>query len=123
MPAIDSQLVELSNILGGCERIKNTPIPFTYTILIHRIVAFYCLLLPFGIIDTAGELTPVVVLLISHAFFGLDAIGDEIEQPFGTLPNHLPLATISRNVEINLLELTDDPSRPEPLTPVNGLLE
>lgn len=120
--AIETQLAELSNILGACERIKNTPIPFTYTVLIHRIVAFYCLFLPFGLVDTAGVLTPVVVFLISHAFFGLDAIGDEIEEPFGVLPNNLPLDTISRNIEINLLEMMGEADRPEPLQPQLGVL-
>lgn len=120
--AVDGQLVELSNILGACERIKNTPIPFTYTVLIHRLVAFYCLFLPLGIIDSAGMLTPVVTFLISHAFFGLDAIGDEIEEPFGTQPNHLPLTAISRNIEINLLELLGESNLPEPIRPVNRLL-
>lgn len=120
--AVDAQLVELSNILGACERIKNTPIPFTYTVLIHRIVAFYCLLLPFGLVETAGALTPVVVFLISHAFFGLDAVGEEIEEPFGVLPNHLPLDTISRNIEINLLEMLGETERPEPLQPRHGVL-
>ncbi|EAR21752.1 bestrophin family protein [Nitrococcus mobilis] len=122
VPDIDAQLIELSNILGGCERIKNTPIPFTYTVLIHRIVAFYCLFLPFGLVDTIGVLTPVVVFLISHAFFGLEAIGDEIEEPFGTEPNDLPLATISLNIEINLLELIGEPNRPEPLAPQKDIL-
>jgi putative membrane protein len=120
--AIDLQLVELSNIQGACERIKNTPIPFTYTVLIHRIVAFYCFALPFGLIETVGVLTPLVVFLISHAFFGLDAIGDEIEQPFGVLPNHLPLASISRTIEINLLELIGETNLPEPLQPQDRVL-
>ena len=120
--AIDGQLVELSNIMGACERIKNTPIPFTYTVLIHRIVAFYCFFLPFGLINTAGILTPVVVFLISHAFFGLDAIGDEIGEPFGTLPNNLALSSLSRTIEINLLELINDPNRPEPEAPIDGVL-
>lgn len=123
MPAVDGQLVELSNIMGACERIKNTPIPFTYTVLIHRIVAFYCLSLPFGIVDSAGILTPFVVFLISHAFLGLDDIGDEIEQPFGTQPNNLPLTTISRTIEINLLELLKEPNLPEAVKPVRGILE
>jgi ion channel-forming bestrophin family protein len=122
VPEIDQQLVELSNVLGGCERIKNTPIPFTYTVLIHRIVGFYCLFLPFGLVDTATILTPFVVFLVSHAFFGLDAVGDEIEQPFDTEPNDLPIAAISRNIEINLLSILKDPSRPEPIKPVNGIL-
>lgn len=119
--AVDDQLVELSNIMGACERIKNTPIPFAYTVLSHRMVTFYCLFLPFGLVDTTKLLTPVVVFLIAEAFYGLDAIGDEIENPFGTLSNHLPLATISRSIEINLLELLGDPNRPAPLQPQNGV--
>ena len=122
VPDIDRQFVELSNILGGCERIKNTPIPFTYNVLIHRLVAFYCLFLAFGLVDTVKVLTPLVVFLVSQAFFGLDAVGDEIEQPFETDPNDLPLASISRNIEINLLEILKDPSRPEPIKPENGIL-
>lgn len=121
-PFMDAQLNELSNILGACERIKNTPIPFSYSVLIHRIVASYCLFLPFGLVETTGALTPVVVLLISYAFFELDAIGDEIENPFGLQPNDLSLTAISRNIEINLLELIDDPDRPEPLKPVGDIL-
>ena len=61
--------------------------------------------------------TPIVVFLISHAFFGLDAIGNEIESPFDKQPNNLPLMAISRNIEINLLELINNPDRPEPLKP------
>jgi len=121
-PFMDAQLSELSTILGGCERIKNTPIPFSYSVLIHRIVASYCLFLPFGLVETTGVLTPVVVLLISYAFFELDAIGDEIENPFGLQPNDLPLNTISRTIEINLLELINNPDRPEPLETEQDIL-
>ncbi|SFE82295.1 bestrophin family protein [Nitrosomonas sp. Nm166] len=121
-PLMNNQLNELSNILGACERIKNTPIPFSYSVLIHRIVASYCLFLPFGLVETTGMLTPVVVLLISYAFFELDAIGDEIEDPFGLQPNDLPLKAISRNIEINLLELINDPDRSEPIKPEDGIL-
>lgn len=121
-PFMDAQLNELSTILGGCERIRNTPIPFSYSVLIHRIVASYCLFLPFGLVETTGVLTPVVVLLISYAFFELDAIGDEIENPFGLQPNDLPLNAISRTIEINLLELLDAPDRPEPLKPEHDIL-
>ncbi len=121
-PFMDAQLNELSTILGGCERIKNTPIPFSYSVLIHRIVASYCLFLPFGLVETTGVLTPIVVLLISYAFFELDAIGDEIENPFGLQPNDLPLNAISRTIEINLLELINEPDRPEPLKPEQDIL-
>ncbi len=90
--------------------------------LLHRLVAFYCLFLPFGIVSSARWLTPVVVLLISHAFFGLDEIGDEIEQPFGEEPQDLPLLAICRIVEINLLQAIDETEIPEVLRPVDGIL-
>ncbi len=101
---LERTLTTITDVQGGCERIKNTPIPFAYTVLLHRTVAFYCFFLPFGIIDTARWLTPLVVMLVSHAFLGLDEIGDEIEEPFGTDPQDLPLATISQTIEINLLQ-------------------
>ncbi|GAB4141891.1 MAG: bestrophin family protein [Planctomycetaceae bacterium] len=113
--ALEKTLAEITNVQGGCERIKNTPIPSVYTILIHRVVGFYCFFLPFGLVDTAGVLTPLVVLLVSHAFFGLDAIGGEIEQPFGMDKNDLPLHAISRTIEINLLQLIDEQDLPEPV--------
>ena len=121
-PVLEASLTEMTAIQGGCERIKSTPIPFTYTVLIHRTVGFYCVTLPFGIVDQVGIMTPVVTILIAHAFFGLDVIGDEIEDPFGRHLNDLPLEAITRSVEINLLELLGDESVPEPLRPVDGIL-
>lgn len=122
LPALDQSLTTLTDIQGGCERIKNTPIPYAYTVLIHRLVAFYCFFLPFGIVQTVGPLTPIVVLLISHAFFGLDEIGDEIEDPFDTDPQSLPLDALCRTIEVNLLQAIDAPDVPEMLEPVDGIL-
>jgi len=117
LPVLEESLTEMTAIQGGCERIKNTPIPFDYNILIHRIVAFYCFFLCFGIVDTVKQMTPPVVLLISYAFFGLDAIGDELEDPFGTGPHDLPLTALSRTIEINVRQQigeTDVPAMVEP---------
>lgn len=120
---IERTLTDITNVQGGCERIKNTPIPFAYTILTHRIVAMYCFALPFGIVHTVGWLTPVVVLLISYAFLGLDDIGDEIDDPFGTQEQHLPLTALCRTIEVNLLQAIGVDDVPELLQPVNGVLE
>ncbi len=118
VPLVDQSLTELTNIQGGCERIRNTPIPFSYTVLIHRIVAVYCLLLPFGLYDTVRLATPLVVLFVSYAFFGLDAIGDEIEDPFGTDPNDLPLLTLSTMIEGDLRTRIGEPA-PAPIQPLH----
>ncbi|MFN3189299.1 MAG: bestrophin family protein [Aureliella sp.] len=122
VPVFEGSLTEMTGIQGGCERIKHTPVPFTYNVLIHRIVAIYCLALPFGLIQSVGVLTPVVVCLISYAFFGLDAIGDEVEQPFELDDNDLPLEGMSRTIEINLLEAISADEIPEPTKPVGGVL-
>jgi ion channel-forming bestrophin family protein len=121
VPVIEASLVSLTDIQGACERIKSTPIPYSYTVLMHRIVAVYCVLLPFGLAETIGWATPAVVLLISYALFGLDAIGQEVEQPFGLDPNDLPLSTISRAIECNLRERIGEPP-PKPFKPRNGIL-
>lgn len=119
---LERTLTDIANVQGGCERINNTPIPFGYTLLIHRIVAFYCFLLPFGIVQSVGRLTPVVVLLISYAFLGLDDVGEEIEYPFGVESQDLPLSALCRTIEVNLLQAIDADDVPEMMTPVDGFL-
>ena len=84
--AIEGQLTELANIMGGCERIKATPIPFAYNVLLHRLVAFYCFFLPFGLVDTVHHLTPLVVFLVSHVFFGMDSIVRRLRIPLMMIP-------------------------------------
>jgi putative membrane protein len=113
----ENMLSDLCDVQGGCERIKNTPIPWSYTVLMHSIVAVYCFALPFGLINTTKLATPLVVVLIAYAFLGLDAVGDELEEPFGTDYNDLPLATLSRMVEVNLRQLLGEQDLPALLLP------
>lgn len=122
VPMLDASLVALTDLQGACERIKGTPIPYSYTVLMHRIVGVYCLCLPFGLQESVGWATPVVALLVSYAFFGLDAIGDEIEQPFGKDRNDLPLSAISRTIEMNLRRRLGDADVPPPFAPRDGVL-
>ncbi|MCB1020543.1 MAG: hypothetical protein KDC27_11485 [Acidobacteria bacterium] len=122
LSALDGSLEEMTSIQGGCERISNTPVPFSYNFLIHRITAFYCVLLPFGIYDSVGLMTPLVSFMISYAFFGLDAIGDEVEDPFGFEPNDLPLDSLCRNIEIDLLQMVGEKNTPAPVQPVGDVL-
>lgn len=119
---MDKSLAALAGVQAGCERIASTPIPFAYTLLPHRTAYLYCVLLPFGLIDLIGVMTPVVVAIVSYTFFGLDALGDEIEQPFGLRPHHLPLDALCRTVEIDLLRAAGEKALPESLQPVRGLL-
>jgi len=99
---LERYITDCTDIQGACERIKTTPIPLSHTALTHRIVGTYLFTLPFGIVDSVGTVTPFVTLLFAYAFFGLDAIGDEMEDPFGTDCNDLPLLRISTTIEQNL---------------------
>jgi ion channel-forming bestrophin family protein len=114
---LENMISDICDVQGGCERIKNTPIPWSYTVLMHSIVAIYCFTLPFGIVSTTHLLTPIVVVLIAYAFLGLDAVGDELEEPFGTDYNDLPLTTLSRMIEVNLLQSLGETELPPLLTP------
>jgi putative membrane protein len=116
---MDASLTALASVAAGCERIRNTPIPFPYTLLLHRTASLYCFLLPFGLIDAVGLMTPFVVAIVAYTFFGLDALGDEIEQPFGLANNHLPLDALCRMLEVNLLEALGEKDLPPLLQPVN----
>lgn len=115
-------LASLTDVQGGCERIANTPIPFAYQVLLRRIVGVYCYALPFGVLHTLGPLTPMVVLMMSYAFYGLDAIGDEIHQPFGNDPNDLPLSALCTTIEIDLRQRLGETELPAPAEPHHGLL-
>ena len=118
-PAVDATLSAMTGVAAACERIHGTPIPFSYTLLLHRTAYLYCWLLPFGLVDAIGDLTPLVTALVAYTFFGLDALGDEIEEPFGTSDHDLPLDAICRTIEIDLRTALGDTELPPPLLPVD----
>ncbi|MCE3075500.1 bestrophin family protein [Chryseobacterium gwangjuense] len=106
---LDHQLNQFSNISGGCERIYNTPLPFAYSVLLHRTVYFYCFWLPFGLVDSLGWMMPLIVGLISYTFIALDAIIQEIGEPFGEEENDLALNSICRTIEFSIFEQAEIP--------------
>ncbi|MFT4154293.1 bestrophin family protein [Parafilimonas sp.] len=105
----DENLDKLENVIGGCERIASTPIPYSYQVLLHRTIYIYCFLLPFGLVDSLGWLTPFIVVFIAYTFVAFEAIADEIEEPFGTESNDLALTSMCHTIESALLELAGKP--------------
>ncbi|HUH11096.1 MAG TPA: bestrophin family protein [Brevundimonas sp.] len=99
---LELRLTEMSHVLAGCERIKTTPLPFAYALLLHRTAHAFCLMLPFALAPALGWWTLLLSLLVAYTFFGLDALGDELEDPFGDDPNDLPLDAMSRMLEREL---------------------
>ncbi|AMO99539.1 bestrophin, RFP-TM, chloride channel family protein [Collimonas arenae] len=102
---LDQQINELEKSVGGCERIASTPIPFAYSVLQHRTAYSYCMLLPFGLVDSTGIFTPLICVFIAYTFIALEAIANEVAEPFGLAPNALALDAITRTIERSILEL------------------
>ncbi|MBG1233850.1 bestrophin family protein [Aestuariivirga litoralis] len=101
---MEERLVSISGVLAAAERIKLTPLPFAYSLLLQRTAYMFCFLLPFGLVESAGAWTPILAGIVAYTFFGLDALGDQLAAPFGTTPNSLPLNTITRVIEVGILE-------------------
>ncbi|MCF3110652.1 hypothetical protein LL912_17850 [Niabella sp. CC-SYL272] len=101
----DANIDKIADVIGGCERIASTPIPYSYRVLLHRTVYIYCFLLPFGLVDSLRWFTPFIVVFIAYTFVAFEAIADEIEEPFGTDTNDLALSNMCEMIETTLLEL------------------
>lgn len=114
---LEARLVSLSGVQAACERIKSTPTPFAYSLLIHRTAYLFCLLLPFGLAGSLGWATPIPVVIVAYAFFGLDALGDELEDPFGSEDNDLPLNALVRTAERSLIAATGTREIPPEIEP------
>lgn len=118
---LDEQCSRLSAVQGGCERIKSTPVPYSYILMLHRTVHIYCFLLPFCLVDSLGWFTPFAVCILAYTFFGLDALGDQITDPFDVEANDLPLNALCRSIEISVLDMLDEPT-PPPVNAINDVL-
>ena len=114
---MDAQVNELQKCLGGCERIASTPIPFAYSVLLHRTVYAYCALLPFALVDSTEFFTPLLCVFISYTLIALEAIANEVAEPFSLAPNALALDTMTRTIERSVLELCGRPL-PDEIAPV-----
>ncbi|QKG58595.1 hypothetical protein GKZ68_19340 [Hymenobacter sp. BRD128] len=121
--AFDHNLNQLSDIVGACERLAGTPIPYTYSVILHRTVYLYCFLLPFGLVDSTGWATPLIVVFVGYTFMALDAIMRELEEPFGLGANALALNAMSYFIESTLLEMAGEPAPPAPARPGRYLFD
>ncbi|MFC5430997.1 bestrophin family protein [Paraburkholderia denitrificans] len=108
--AFERNLNALSDVIGGCERIASTPLPFAYTVMIHRTVYFFCAMLPFGLVDSIGAATPIFAVFVAYAFMAHETIAAQIEDPFGTEDNDLALTTMSKQIGVALHDLLGDPT-------------
>lgn len=102
---IDQEFKSLTDIIGACERIKKTPIPYSYNAFIKKFIFVYVISLPFGTITSFGYATVFAVVFLFYILASLELIAEEIEDPFGTDANDLPTDTISMTIQKNLIEI------------------
>lgn len=99
------ELQSFTDICGGCERIRNTPIPYSYSVFIKKFVMVYVVTLPFGFVFSLGYYVIPIVAFIFYVLASLELIAEEIEEPFGGDENDLPLERIARSIHNHIDEL------------------
>ena len=102
---LSTELQSFADICGGCERIKNTPIPFSYSVFIKKFIFFYVMSLPFGYVFSMGYYVIPVVAFVFYVLASLELIAEEIEDPFGGDQNDVPTDKIVVNIQRNILEI------------------
>lgn len=120
--ALEATLTDLTNILGGCERIKNTPLPRQHDYFPRILVMAFCLLMPFALVEGLRMLTPIASTLISFILVALDTVGREIESPFNNTVHDTPMTSLTRTIEINLFQQLGERRVPAEVHPVDGFV-
>jgi len=115
--SLNNHLNDLSNVSGGCERIITTPLPFAYSLILHRTVYIFCIMLPFALVTDLHYMTPFLSVFISYTFIALDSLAEELEDPFGTEDNDLPLDAICVAIERDIRNMNNETILPPALTP------
>lgn len=108
---LDRRIGTLVDLVGGCERIHSTPLPYAYVVHLRRALIAYCGTAPFAMVESLGGWTILATFLISYIFFGIEEIGVETEDPFDDDANSLPLERFCANLDENLNEIQGSGSR------------
>ncbi len=104
---LNTEITSFLDICGGCERIKNTPIPYSYSAFIKKFLFLYMFTLPVGYVFNLGYLVIPVVVLVVYVLGSLELIAEEIEDPFGKDSNDLPMQRICENIQKNMKEVLE----------------
>lgn len=102
---LNAEIQSFTDVCGACERIKNTPIPYSYSAFIKKFIFFYVMTLPFGYVFSLGYYVIPVVVFIFYVLASLELIAEEIEDPFGNDENDLPTKKISENIKRHVEEI------------------
>jgi putative membrane protein len=102
---LNPEIMSLLDVTGACERIKNTPIPYSYSGFLKRFIFIYVITMPLGLVFNLGYLMIPVVIIIFYVLASLEVIAEEIEDPFGKDTNDLPMHRMCENIQKNIMEI------------------
>jgi putative membrane protein len=110
---MDKNLTNLIDNLGGCERIKKTPIPVAFVVHMRAFMVLWLVTLPLTLAEDMGWTSILICVIVAYAILGIDAMSVEIENPFGHDYNDLPLGTICETIAQNVREILDRSQHPD----------
>ncbi len=118
---MERTLTRLTNSMGGCERIRNTVFPVSYSRMVTALIYVFVLLLPFGLVNVPPAPLIAASLCLSMSFLLIDRIAQFLQDPFSKHPSDTPMLTLSRTIEINIRQMLGETELPEPIKPVDGI--
>jgi putative membrane protein len=102
---LDKNVNSLIDSLGGCERIKNTPIPYSYSLFIKKFIFIYVITLPLAFVNQFGYFSGLIATFVFYALVSMEVLAEEIEDPFGKDDNDLPTDQICERIKLNVNEI------------------
>lgn len=102
--ALDNNLNALMNSLGACERIKNTPIPYSYSLFLKKFIFIYTSTLPLAFVSLFGYYSAIIAVFVFYVIVSMEVLAEEIEDPFGTDDNDLPTDSLCEKIKLNAYE-------------------
>lgn len=102
---LDKEVKALTDIIGACERIKNTPIPYSYSLFMKKFIFIYTMTMPLGFITSFAYWTVPIVMFVFYVLVSIELIAEEIEEPFGLDSNDLPMEEMSLRIKQNVKEI------------------
>ena len=102
---LDSQLSGFLDVCGGCERIKNTPIPYSYSSFTKKFIVIYVITLPIAYAMSIGYMMTLLTVFVFYVLMSLEVLAEEIEEPFNNEENDLPMELIAQNIERNIIRI------------------
>jgi len=119
---LEKTLTRLTDSMGGCERIKNTTFPTSYSRLVSFLIYLFIIYLPFGLAAMPPVGLFLMAVTLAFAFLVIDRAADYLQDPFENRPSDTPMLSLSRTIEINIKQMLGETDLPESLTPSNGIL-